>query len=142
MTLPFHVSCSEPAVPIFRLADGRYQLTKDGAIAPFMDGPGYLLLENQLAEFLRDLDIPGTAFEPATIWHRRVDREYRTHTNMTVARYFVRGDIGELDLSGLRFYVMYDQYLFASPLLKRVLAESPFQYLEFSEGLSWFAGIE
>ena len=139
MSFPFHVSCSEPAVPLFQLADGRFQLIKDGSIAPFMDGPGYLLLENELAEFLVDLDIPGIDFEPATIWHRRIDREYLTHTRMNVETHFAQKEIQELDLNGLACYVMGDRYLFVSSSLKQVLVTSPFQYLEFSEGLDWFA---
>ena len=58
---------------------------------------------------------------------------------MTVEKHFVKKEIQELDLKGLACYVMDDRNLFVSPSLKEVLVESPFQYLEFSEGLDWFA---
>jgi hypothetical protein len=47
MALPFHVFCSESVVGLYELADGRFQLTEDGPIAPLMVGPGYVLVENR-----------------------------------------------------------------------------------------------
>ena len=136
--LPFHVSCSEPSVSLFLLADGRFQLTKDGPIAPFMSGPGYFLVENDLAHFLEDLNIPDIRFDPAVIWHRSRDLEYLTHTNLLIERYFTPDTISELDLTGEKFYSMNDNYLFVSPALKRLMERGSFQYLHFSEGLSDF----
>ena len=128
-----------PSVPLFRLSDGRYQLTKDGPIAAFMNGPGYFLVEKELADFLDGMDIDGLRFEPAIIWHRRIDREYSTHTRLIVDRFFVSESIGELDLAGNQVYSMNDNYLFVSPELKERLENSPFNYLRFSAGVSGFA---
>lgn len=140
MLYPYFVECIEPSVPLFRLADGRYQLTKDGPIAPFMDGPGYFLAENKLADFLEQLGISGLGFEPAVIWHRRIDKAYFTHKNLIVDRFFTTETINELDLAGNQVYSMNDNYLFVSPGLKALLEDLPFAYLRFSEGLSGFAG--
>jgi hypothetical protein len=104
-----------------------------------MFGPGYFLVEEKLAHFLEALDVPGLRFEPAVIWHRRIDKEYLTHTNLIVARFFVSDTIGELDLSGNQVYSMNGTYLFVSPELKERLEAFPFSYLRFSKGLSDFA---
>lgn len=140
MLYPYSVECLEPAVPLFRLADGRYQLTKDGPIAPFMYGYGYYLAEPTLTEFFKELDMPGIRFEPAVIWHRRIDKEYSTHSNLLIDRFFTPETITELDLDGNQVYSMNDSYLFVSPGLKARLESFPFTYLRFSEGLSSFAG--
>jgi hypothetical protein len=138
---PYLVNCLEPSVPLFRLADGRYQLTKDGPIAPFMDGPGYFLVERHLADFLEELDISGLRNVRAVIWHRRIDKEYATHSNLIVDRFFTSSTIDELDLTGNQVYSMDDRYLFVSPELKDRLQCSAFGYLRFSDGLSDFAGF-
>lgn len=140
MSLPFHVSCVKPSVPLFQLADGRFQLTKDGPISPFMDGPGYFLAEHDLARFLVESDTSRIKVEPAIIWHRSLDLEYRTHSNLLVDRYLTPETIGELDLAGENIYSMNDCYLFVSPALKKRLEGGSFSYLCFSEGLSDFAG--
>ncbi len=137
---PYFVECLESSVPLFRIADERYQMTKDGPIAPFMDGPGYFLAESTLTSFLDELDIQGLSFEPAVIWHRRIDKEYRTHHNLIVGRFFTPSTINELDLTGSQVYSMNDRYFFISHELKQRLEDAPFGYLKFSEGLSGFAG--
>lgn len=139
MLLPFHVWCVEPSVPLFRLADGRFQLTKDGPIAPFMSGPGYFVVERNLARFLSDLDISRIRFEPAVIWHRRLDLEYSTHASLLVDQHITPETLGASDLSEERIYSMNDTHLFVSPALKDRLESSSFRYLRFSEGLADFA---
>lgn len=105
-----------------------------------MYGPGYYLVEQQLTDFLDGLDIVGFRFEPAIIWHRRINREHSTHTRLIIDRFFVSDSIGKLDLAGNQVYSMNDTYLFVSPELKERLEAIPFNYLRFSKGLSGFAG--
>ena len=135
---PFSVDCLEPSVPLFRLADGRFQLTKDGQIAPFIYGPGYFLVEKILAEFLLELDVPRISIQPAVIWHRGIGKEYSTHSRLMVDQCFTSSTINELDLTGNQLYSMDDCHLFVSPELKERLERFPFKYLRFSEGLSGF----
>jgi len=139
MSHAFHVSCSEPSVPLFRLKDGRFQLTKDGPIAPFMNGFGYVLIQPDLAQFIEELDIDRIQFEPAVVWHRGKDVEYGPYVNLRVGQWFNAQMIDELDLSEYKMYSLNDTYLFVSPALKQKLEASPFNYLFFSEGLASFA---
>jgi hypothetical protein len=104
MSQPFHVSCSELSVPLFRLKDGRFQLTKDGPIAPFMDGFGYFLIQPDLAQFIEELDIEGIQFEPAIVWHRGKDLEFGPYLNLLVGQFFNSQMMDELDLSGYKMY--------------------------------------
>ena len=135
---PFSVDCIEPSVPLFCLADGRFQLTKDGPIARFMYGRGYFLVEEVLAEFLLELDVPRITIQPAVIWHRGIDKEFSTHSRLMVDQCFTTSTINELDLTGNQLYSMDDCHLFVSPELKANLERFPFNYLRFSEGLSDF----
>jgi len=140
MTHPFHIWTDRPAVGLFRLADGRFQLIEDGPVGPLMFGPGYFIVERQLSEFLSDLTLPRVAIEPAVIWHRATGQEFNTHARIVVGQWFAPDQINDLDLDGERLLSMSDEYLFASPALKEKLRASPFSYLRFSEGLSDFAG--
>lgn len=135
----FHVSCCEPAVRLFQLADGRFQLIEDGPLAPFMYGRGYFLVERPLADFLRQLNLERVRLEPAVIWHRRIDREYLSHEHLLVNQYFTLDQINDIDLDGERLLSMNDEYLFASRAMKDRLEAGAFRYLCFSLGLSEFA---
>ncbi len=132
------MSCNIDSVPLFQLSDGRFQLIKDGPISPFMCGPGYYLIEKDLVDFLLELDISGTRFESATIWHRSLDIEYRGYFNMLVEHFIDNSSLNELDTNGLKFFSMNDTFLFVTPRLKQILTNSPFSYLRFSEGFSEF----
>jgi len=139
MSHAFHVSCSEPSVPLFRLKNGRFQMTKDGPIAPFMNGFGYILIQPNLAQFVEELDVDRVQFEPAIVWHRGKDQEFGPYLNLRVGQFFNWQMMDELDLSGYKMYSLNDTYLFVSSALKRRLEAGPFNYLCFSEGLSSFA---
>lgn len=139
MTLPFHIRTERPAIGLFRLSDGRFQLIEDGPLGPFMSGPGYFIVEHQLAEFLAGLSLARLGFEPVVIWHRATNQEFRTHTRLVVGQWFSPDQIDDLDLDGERLLSMNDEYLFASPPLKERLLCGPFPYLQFGEGLSDFA---
>ena len=139
MDAPYHVSCDEESVPLYRLGDGRFQLTKDGPIVPLMSGTGYFLIEEPFAAFLEELGIYGIKLEKATIWHRRLNVEHSTHKLLIVNQCFTPETIGELDTSGEKFFSLYNRYLFASPRLKKRLESGPFGYLKFTEGLDGFA---
>jgi hypothetical protein len=139
MGLPFFMSCNLPSVGLYHLDDGRFQLIKDGPIAPFMYGPDYFLITRELANLLEELDIPRVHFEPAVIWDRGINQEHRTHVRLVVSQWFSVDQIKDLDLDGYRLLTLGDEYLFVSPTLKEKLDASDFKYLCFSEGLSEFA---
>lgn len=140
MALPFHVFCSESAIGLYELADGRFQLIEAGPIAPLMVGPGYVLVENRLADYLREFQLERVKFVPAIIWHRRTGQEFRTHERLVVGQQFLPDQINDLNLDGCRLLGLNGEYLFASRELARQLRESPFSYLRFSEGLKGWAG--
>jgi hypothetical protein len=140
MILPFHVSCNQPAVRLFELDDGRFQLIQQGRIAPFMDGYRYLLVEESLARFLQALDVAGIRIEPAIIYNRESGEEIRSHSRIHVSHYFAPLDIRDLRLSGMKMQAMLDEHYFVSPELMAALRDSPFKFLVFTEGLADFAG--
>ena len=139
MALPVHISCSESAVGLYELADGRFQLIEDGPIAPLMVGSGYVLVENRLAEFLRKFPLERVRFEQATIWHRRTGEEHRTHERLIVSQLFSSDQINDLNLEGCRLLSLGDEHLFASPELAEQLSSGDFPYLRFNEGMKGWA---
>ncbi|MFG6485638.1 hypothetical protein ACG04R_03080 [Roseateles sp. BYS78W] len=139
MQLPFLLTCSEPAVGLYELADGRFQLIKQGPIAPLMTGYRHLLVESSLAEFLQCLPIERVRYEPAVLVNRGTGEEHRTHSRIVVSQFFRPDDLRDIPLEGMRILTMNDEYFFVTAELKNALEASPFQYLQFSEGLSNFA---
>jgi hypothetical protein len=139
MNLPFHVSCNQPSVGLIELSDKRFQLIEEGSISPLMVGPGYILVEKALIDYLRNLQLERVRFESVTIWHRRTNEEYRTHERIFVGQWFSADQLNDLNLTGNRLLSLNDQYLFASPSLAQLLQKAPFNYLVLSEGLGGFA---
>ncbi len=136
---PYFVESEDFAVDLYQLKDGRFQPIKQGELGPFMYGDGYLLIENELAEYLELLDLPRVAFKDAVIWDRKTDSEYRTHKEVIIGQHFSFDQINDIDLDGERILMMDNMYVFVSPALKNKLEKSKFTYLKFSEGLSNFA---
>lgn len=56
--------------------------------------------------------------------------------------YFTAEQIYYLDLTEPRLLTMNDEYYFASPELKMLLEQAPFDYLCFSPGMESFASVE
>ena len=140
MPLPFHIFCELPAVRVYELDDGRFQLIDSGPISPFLAGYRYLLVEQSLATFLATLGIERVRHEPAVLFNRGTGKELHTHIRLHVSQFFNQNQLLDLPLDGLRLLTMDDQYYFVSPELKARLEVSSFRYLRFTEGLSGFAG--
>lgn len=139
--LPFLIESRLPAVRLFELDDGRFQLLEATEIGPFLPGYGYLLVERELAEFLTEHDVERIACEDAVLFDRPSNREFRTHVRVHVRQYFTSEQINDLDVTGLRILTMNDEYYFVSPALKEQLEKTTFVYLCFSEGLQGFSGV-
>ncbi|CAN7155529.1 hypothetical protein [Polaromonas sp. LjRoot131] len=140
MPLPFLISCKLPAVRLYELGDGRFQLIEQGPIAPLMSGYRYLIVERALALFLDQLGLERARQEPAVLFNRATGEEMRTHVRLHISQFLTQNMLADLPLEGLRLLTFNDEYYFASPELKACLEASPFGYLQFSEGFSGFAG--
>lgn len=140
MPVLYHLTCGAASSPLIRLSDGRFQIIEDGPLTPLMTGYKYFLVDQALAEYLEALKIPNIRFEPATIWHREHDRNHSSHTELVVERTLSPKEIAQVEVSGHQVFALNDRYLFISPLLKLELENSNFNDLQFSEGLSEFAG--
>lgn len=140
MPQPFLISCKLPAVRLYELGDGRFQLVEQGPIAPLMSGYRYLLVERELALFLHELGLERARQEPAVLFNRATGEEMHTHVRLHVSQFFTEDMLSDIPLEGLRLLAFNEQYYFASPELKDCLEASPFGgYLQFSEGLEGFA---
>lgn len=140
MPLPYYISCNVPFARVYELDDGRFQFIEPGTSAPYMTGYQALLVENELADFLRSLGLDRVKFEPVVLFNRATGEEQSSHTRIHVGQLFREDQILGMELDGPRLLTLNDEYYFASPELKKLLEQSPFSYLSFTEGLSGFAG--
>ncbi len=76
MTRAFHVTCVPPAVGLYELSDGRFQLTKEGPVSPFMDGWQYLIVEEPLARFLEELGVARLRYASVEIFNRATGEQF------------------------------------------------------------------
>lgn len=137
--LPFLIESRADSVRLFELNDGRFQILEAAPVGPFLSGPGYLLVERNLGEFLVEHGVERIVCEDAILFDRPSGTEFRTHVRIRVDQYFTSDQIYDLDLTGPRLLTMNDEYYFASPDLRDRLQQAPFGYLTFSPGLTGFA---
>lgn len=139
--LPFLIESRVDSVRLYELNDGRFQLLDPAPAGPFLSGPGYLLVERNLGQFLVEQGVERVTCEDATLFDRLSGTELRTHVRIRVGQYFTSDQLYDLDLTGPCLLTMNDEYYFASPDLRDRLQQAAFSYLSFSEGLTRFAGI-
>jgi len=136
---PFSLECNESVVGLYELKeDGRFQMTQIGKVGPVMIGYGYVLFENKVANYLNNLDIEGLRLEKATIWDRKSGIEYPNYQKAVISHHFSSDQINDINIDGLRFLLMENRYLFASPSLTKIIEESMPSIFHISEGLSEF----
>ena len=138
--LPYLVTSTEDSVALVELADGRFQALEQGPVAQFAAGYQYLLVDKVLAKYLKSLKVPQITFAPVVVFNRTTGEERRSHTRVFVHQSFSPDEVQSLALDGLKMFAMNGEHFFVSPSLKFALEANEFSYLEFSEGLSGFAG--
>jgi len=135
---PFLVESKVFCVDLYQLKDGRFQMIKEGNLSPFMAGYDYILVEDNLTDFLELLDIPQIEFGNAIIWNSNTKTEYKNYKQLFIKNYLTEENFNHLDLKGLKMYLYQGGYLFVNPALKELLENSKFDYLLFSPGFSRF----
>jgi hypothetical protein len=138
--LPYLITSNEDSVALLELDAGRFQMLEPGPIAQFASGYQYLLLGKELAKYMKSLKVPQVTYAPVVILNRTTGDEHRSHTRVFVHRTFSHSQIKSLDLDGRQILAMNGEHFFVSPSLKFALEANEFGYLQFSEGLSAFAG--
>jgi hypothetical protein len=143
MALPFHISWKTFGPRFYELGSARFHQLYRGLVPPFIPGFRFVLVEHELAEFLRAAEVEGVSFEEAVLYDPTTGEEHTTHTCLRVAHLYLqsRDDIYDLALDGPRMWVIDDMNYFVSPTLKEILEKTRWiSYLRFSEGLSDFLG--
>lgn len=138
--LPYLVTSNEDSVALLELDDGRFQMLEQGSVARFASGYQYLLVDKALARYLKSLKVPQITFAPAVVLNRATGEEHRSHTRVFVAKSFHTDEVKALALDGMQLLAINREHYFVSPPLKFALEANEFDYLQFSEGLSGFAG--
>ena len=138
--LPYLITSSEDSVALLELDDGRFRMLQQGPVGRFASGHRYLLVHKALAKYLKSLKVPEIAFAPAVILNPTTREEHRSHTRVIVRQSFKPYEFKAITLDGLQLMAMNGEHYFVSPSLKFALEANEFSYLQFSEGLSSFAG--
>lgn len=133
---PFSIEV-ENEIDLYLLKDGRYQIINKGSLSPIMIGYKYILVENAIAEYFKELEIEKVSFKPAIILNPSSGIEYFNYQEMVINHHFESSQINDINISGVQFLLMDNRYLFTSPELKDILKGSNLRLI-FSEGLSRF----
>jgi hypothetical protein len=138
--LPYLLTSNEDSIALLELADGKFQMLEQGKLPQFAAGYQYLLVVRALAKYLKSLKVPQVTFAPVVVLNRTTGEVHHTHTRVFVQRSVFPEEVKSLALDGLQMFAMNGEHFFVSPSLKFALEANEFSYLEFSEGLTGFAG--
>jgi len=105
-----------------------------------MSGYRYVLVDRQLADFLRAVGVERIGLEPAALWSPSTQVDHRSYERLTINQWFSADQVNDLNLYGDRLLTLGDEFVFASPSLKEKLEKAGFVYLQFTEGLRGWAG--
>lgn len=141
MLYPFLVRTKIKPADLYQLKDGRFQIIKQGNLAPLMYGYGYVIVEEKLANYLELLDIPNIDLQKIIIWNRQSNKEHRNYKQILFDQRLFLNQMNDLNIDGVKMIFFDNQYLFVSPKLKQILEKSEFDYLLFSAGFDGFAGL-
>jgi len=104
-----------------------------------MSGPGYILVNLELANEFSLLQVTGYSEKKAVVFNRGTNTEYSSYYALTIERIIHVEEVGGLDIPEFRLYALNDTYLFVTSLLAEKLTEDDrFSYLQFSKGLQNF----
>lgn len=102
---PFHLNISNDGF-LYELADGKFQLMSGAVAEEIMIGHGYILIKNEIAKKLENLDIERIKFRPAILFDRGEMKEYKTHSVMVVSHHFDSDQIKDINIDGKQFLLM------------------------------------
>jgi len=135
---PYHINIEDKSAELYKLNDGRFQVTKNGEFGQLLVGTNYVLAEKEFAEYLQALDIQRVSYKQAIIWNRRANEEYKNHMELIISHHFNSSDIHDINTEGNQFLIMNNSYLFVSQKLKQELEKSKYKFT-YTEGLNHFA---
>jgi hypothetical protein len=133
---PVHVVAREQPL-LHPLRDGRFQIVRDGALAPILTGYGYVLATPEVIDILRreGVSVPDRA---AILYDPSTKTDITGYRQLDVTAVIAPETIATADLAE-EMWLYANADLFVAPKLHRPLRER-FGDLVFSEGFSDFAG--
>ena len=113
--LPFSIESRNEVVRLYWLkGSSKFQTIQDGEIGPVMIGHEYVVFSNNTADWFKSLDLEGVRFEPTIVWNRKQETDYSEYQKAIIYNHFTSENINDTNISGRRFLVMENQYLFAT----------------------------
>ena len=135
--LPFHVSAVDEPL-LYRLPDGRFQIVRDGTLAPLLTGHGYILVTERLHALLESEGASLPA-KPAVVYDPTSKIEVTGYRELRVLSEVMPETASVVTGQGGSVWAYANRYLFVSLELQRKLSRA-FPGLVFSEGFSRFVG--
>ena len=129
-------------VSLTRLKDGRFQILEFGAFRNILEGPNYLIVDNTIAEVLKNHVPEQIKVNPITVFRRATGETWTNYSEFIPLREIDYLDYYTTVSSGLKIYHMMLSMIYVSQDLKIILERelADFSDLEFKQGIPVMAG--
>jgi hypothetical protein len=129
-------------VSLIKLKDGRYQISEFGTFRKVLDGFGYSLIENKIADILKKYVSDQIELNPIVIFRRATNEEWTNYSELKMRNQIEFKDYYKTESIGLKIYGILNGLIYVSAELKSIIEKelTDLTDIEFKRGLPLMAG--
>ena len=129
-------------VSLIKLKDGRYQVSEFGTFRNIIDGFGYSIIDNKIAEVLNKYVSEYIELNPIIIFRRATNEEWTNYSELKMKNQIEFKDYYETKSIGINIYGILNGLIYITAELKKLMEKelSDLTDIEYKQGLPLMAG--
>ncbi|MFD0991691.1 MULTISPECIES: hypothetical protein [Tenacibaculum] len=129
-------------VSLIKLKDERYQVSEIGAFRNILDGYGYALIDNKIADILKKYVSDQIDLKQTIIFRRATNEEWTNYSELIMKNKIEFNEYYQTESVGLNIYGILNGLIYVSADLKDLIEKelTDLTDIEFKRGLPLMAG--
>ena len=129
-------------VNLIKLKDERYQVSEIGAFRNILDGYGYALIDNKIADILKKYVADLIELKQIVIFRRATNEKWTNYSELIMKNKIEFNEYYQTESIGLNIYGILDGLIYVSTELKNLIEKelTDLTDIEFKRGLPLMAG--
>lgn len=132
----------KPSVSLFKLNDNEFQVIEMGNFRPILDGTGYLLIIDKIADVLQKYVGSQITINNVRIYRKSTDEEWFNYRSITIKNEINYTDYSYIKCNGLQIFHLMNTKIYISPDLKDKIETELVSIggIRLKQGISLFIG--
>lgn len=132
----------KPSVSLFKLNDHEFQVIEIGIFRPILDGTGYLLIIDKIANVLQKYVGSQITINNVRIYRKSTDEEWFSYRSITIKNEINYEDYSYIKCNGLQIFHLMNSKIYVSPDLKDKIETQLLSIgrIRLKQGVSVFIG--